>query len=268
MGVNCASVVTNTKTHYSICKWLLEHGIDVLLEKPMCETLAEAKELIEIADSNGRILQVGLLERFNPAFLAVKDRLEDPIFFEVRRISPFTGRGADVDVILDLMIHDIDIISHVVNRPLVKVDAIGMPVLTEFFDIANARLTFEGGVVANLTASRIATKEERTVKVFQHDNYLSVDYKRQKLVIYSRSKQQDKSLPQIDISEYDVEERDVLGDELNSFINCVSTGGCPEVSGQAGLSSLAIVEKIQIAMRESLKDVVGSGNALKTIGDE
>ena len=145
LDVQCVSIASDTKTHFSVSKWCLEHGIDVLVEKPMTVTTEEAKELIELAEKNKRILQVGHLERFNPAFQAVKEKLDQPRFFEVRRIAKFAGRGHDVDVVLDLMIHDIDIVTHLVGKPVVKLEAVGSPVLTESVDIANARLTFEGG---------------------------------------------------------------------------------------------------------------------------
>lgn len=253
LGVQAASVVSDTSTHYAIAKWLLENGIDVLVEKPMAVDISEAKQLIEIADANKRVLQVGHLERFNPAFLRISEILTKPLFFEVRRIAQFTGRGADVDVVRDLMIHDIDIVSHLVGRSLVRVEAIGVPVLTNKSDIASARLVFEGGCVANLTASRAAFKAERTIKIFQPDLYISLDFGAKQAKLISRDQGEDpKALPKIRVEDLVVEERDALQLEIESFINCVRNRTEPVVGGQAGLVALSIVEKINEAIVVSL----------------
>lgn len=176
LGVQAVSVVSNTSSHHEISAYLLDHGIDVLVEKPMTVTVAQAQDLIGRAAATGRILQVGHLERFNPAYRAMQDVLTRPLFFEARRIAPFPARGTDVDVVLDLMIHDIDIIAHLVGRPIRHIEAIGVSVLTQTPDIANARLTFEGGAVANVTASRAALKSERSLRIFQPNVYISLDY--------------------------------------------------------------------------------------------
>lgn len=254
LGVRCASVVTTTTTHYEVARYLLEHGVDVLLEKPMTETTAQARELIQIAKANKRILQVGHLERYNPAFRAVRDSLTKPLFFEVRRISPFSGRGSDVDVVLDLMIHDIDIVSHLVGRPLKRLEAVGVPVLTDSFDIANARLTFEGGAVANVTASRAAFKSERTIRIFQPDVYVSLDYGQKKLKVYTRKEVPGQKLPQISIHEHQVEERDALRDEIHAFLCCVEERKTPEVTGEDGLRALELAGLIRQAMNDSLAE--------------
>jgi len=255
LGVQCASVAADTAQHYRIASWLLENGIDVLVEKPMATTTAEAQELIRIAQKNGRLLQVGHLERFNPAFRAMEQLLTRPRFFEARRISPFAGRGHDVDVVLDLMIHDIDIISHLVGRPLLKVDAIGVPVLTSNVDIANARLTFEGGAVANVTASRVSFKSERSMRIFQPDVYIVLDYGNKKLKMYSKSgTAAPGALPQISIAEHDVEERDALADQIESFLSCVDSRKAPLVSGEDGLRALELADRIREAFADSLRN--------------
>ncbi len=261
LGVECASVVTPTSTHFEVASWLLENGIDVLLEKPMTTTVDEARKLIEIAESNNRILQVGHLERFNPAFRAMKEVLTRPWFFEVRRIAQFTGRGADVDVVMDLMIHDIDIIAHLVNQPVVKVEAVGIPVLTDSVDIANARLTFEGGAIANVTASRAAFKSERSIRIFQPDLYISLDYGKKKLKIYKKTEGFDRLLgiPKIDIKELKVEERDALEHEVESFVRCVLGRERPEVSGEDGLRALELADQIRQAFAEHLASLGESG---------
>ncbi len=251
LGVRCASVATTTTTHFEVAKWLLSNGIDVLLEKPMTATLEQAQELIQLAKSNGRILQVGHLERFNPAFREMKKVLTSPRFFEVRRISPFRGRGHDVDVVLDLMIHDIDIVSHLVGRPISKIDAVGVPVLTGSADIANVRICFEGGAVANITASRAAYKTERTIRIFQPDVYIFADYQEKMLKIYTRASGSGNERPEIIVNSYRIEERDALADEVESFLQCIASGGTPEVTGEEGMSALEAAVRISSSIRES-----------------
>jgi len=175
----------------------------------------------------------------------MKELLTKPRFFEARRIAQFSGRGHDVDVVRDLMIHDIDIIAHLVGRPIVSVDAVGIPVLTNSFDIANARLTFEGGAVANVTASRAAFKSERTIRIFQPNVYISLDFGAKRLKMYSKSPTNDeKGLPKIDVAEYPVEERDALRDEISSFLRCVRDRSVPEVRGEDGLRALELAHLI------------------------
>nr|MBP9837229.1 Gfo/Idh/MocA family oxidoreductase [Pseudomonadota bacterium] len=197
LGVQAVSVAADTTKHFEIASWLLSNGIDVLLEKPIASNVEEAQKLVEIAETNQRILQVGHLERFNPAFIEMKRVLTKPWFFESKRISSFTGRGSDVDVVLDLMIHDIDIISHLVGRPLERVDAVGVPVLTKSVDIANARLIFEGGATANVTASRVSFKSERSMRIFQPDVYINLDFGNKKLKIFTKSSADPGATPQI-----------------------------------------------------------------------
>ena len=250
LGVTCASVVSDTSTHHEIARWLLDNGIDVLVEKPMTVTTAEARELIALAEARGRVLQVGHLERFNPAFRAVKSLLTGPRFFEARRITPFTGRAFDVDVIRDLMIHDIDIIAHLVGRPLAKIDAVGTPVLTGSIDIASARLEFDGGAVANVTASRVATSPERTIRIFQPNAYVSLDYGNKRIKLCRLSTERDaRGFPRIDMQELPVEERDALADELESFLSSVQTRQAPEVTGHDGLRAIELAEMIVGAVR-------------------
>ena len=194
LGIQCASIASDTTTHADIACYLLEQGIDVLVEKPIAASTEEAKRIIEAARANSRILQVGHLERFNPAFLSMKEILTRPMFFEVRRIAKFAGRGHDVDVVRDLMIHDIDIVCHLVGRPVLKVEAVGVPVITETVDIANARITFEGGAIANFTASRAALKSERSIRIFQPEVYISLDFEKKRLKICTRDNKKGKTL--------------------------------------------------------------------------
>lgn len=255
LGVRCASVVSDTSSHFEIAKWLLQNGIDVLVEKPITVTIAEAEELISVSKAENRILQVGHLERFNPAFRRMTQVLTKPLFFEARRIAQFTGRGSDVDVVRDLMIHDIDIIAHLVKRPLKRVEAIGVPVLTGSIDIASARLTFEGGCVASVTASRAAFKSERTIRIFQPDVYISLDYGAKKVKLVSRLPEKDeRGLPKIEMEEYVVEEGDALRDEILSFLECVKSRSEPVVGGHDGLRALKLVEQINEAVVAGLRE--------------
>ncbi|MDD2942374.1 MAG: Gfo/Idh/MocA family oxidoreductase [bacterium] len=256
LGVTAASVASVTSSHFEVASWLLAHGIDVLVEKPITVTVAEAEELIKTARSNGRILQVGHLERFNPAFRAMKEVLTAPLFFEVRRIAQFKGRGHDVDVVRDLMIHDIDIVSHLVGRPVKSVEAVGVPVLTDKVDIANARISFEGGAVANFTASRAAFKTERSIRVFQPDVYISLDFGAKRLKIYQKKAGEGVTpdIPAIDFRELPVEERDALEHEIEAFIEASATGTSPEVTGEDGLRALRLAEQITESMRINLNE--------------
>ena len=268
MGVQCASVASDTSTHFEIAQWLLSHGIDVLVEKPMCTSSRDARTLIETADKHGRILQVGHLERFNPAFQATREVLTRPWFFEVRRIAPFSGRGHDVDVVYDLMIHDIDIVSHLVGRPVAKVEAVGIPVLTSSVDIANARITFEGGAIANVTASRAAFKSERSIRIFQPDVYVSIDFHKKKLKMYTLAGGKDaKGFPKVSIDERKVEERDALQDEIDSFLEAVITRGDPVVSGHDGLRAMLLAERIHDAFRVSLEALEHDPSLQKQVGN-
>lgn len=252
LGVNCVSIASDTSTHYEISKWCLSNGIDVLVEKPMTVKTEEAAELIALAKEHGRILQVGHLERFNPAFAAVKKFLNNPLFFEARRIAKFAGRGHDVDVVLDLMIHDIDIICHLASRPVVALEAVGTPVLTGSIDIANARITFQGGAIANVTASRAAFNTERTIRIFQQDLYVSLDYQKKKLKVYQREAGKNLlGLPNIQVNEHQVEIRDALADEIESFIQCVKTRNEPVVTGADGLKALQLAQDIRAAVHTS-----------------
>ncbi len=256
LGVTAASVVTPTSTHFEIVSFLLERGVDVLVEKPMTRTVEEAEQLIDLARTHGRILQVGHLERFNPAFRSLAGVLNRPWFFEVRRIAPFAGRGIDVDVVMDLMIHDIDIVSYLVKSSVARIEAIGIPVLTDSVDIANARLTFENGAIANVTASRAALKSERTIRIFQPDLYISVDFEKKRMKIYERGHGDTLSgFPKIVSREHKVRETDALADEVESFLDAVRTRRAPEVTGEDGLRAIKLAEAIQAALSESLSRI-------------
>lgn len=253
LGVQCASVVTWTSAHFEVASWCLANGIDVLVEKPMTVSTDEGLRLINAARQYGRILAVGHVERFNPAFRAVEKYLTEPRFFEVRRIAQFAGRGIDVDVVRDLMIHDIDIVVHLVKKPIARVEAVGIPVLTGSIDIANARLTFEGGAVANVTASRAAFKTERTIRIFQPELYVSLDFGNRTLKISKRGTGNTiLGFPKIDVEEHSLEERDSLGDEIEAFLKCVKQRSSPVVAGEDGLRALKLAERISEEIEKSL----------------
>ncbi len=184
--VDAVSIVASTKAHYQIAKDCLSQGIHVLLEKPMTETVEQALALISLAKENGAKLQIGHLERFNPVSVAVAPYLDNPLFIDAQRLAPFNPRGADVNVILDLMIHDIDLIQHIVKRPITHIVAHGKAVVSNNIDIASARITFDNHCVANLTASRVSLQAQRKTQIFQANNYLDLDYQTKQLSIFTQ----------------------------------------------------------------------------------
>lgn len=243
--VDAVSVVTPTPLHYPIAKEFLESGAHVLVEKPMTATPAEGQSLIEIARRENRILQVGHLERFNAAVQALQPMLTVPRFIESARLAPFKHRGTDVDVVLDLMIHDIDLILSIVRSPVVAVDAIGSSVFSKEIDIANARLRFANGCVANATASRVSLKTERRLRLFQDDAYVSVDLHQKVLtVIRKKGDVTSEGMPQVDIQETSYDQGDALKAEIEAFLSAAATGGTPAVSGEDGLKALNVAVSI------------------------
>jgi predicted dehydrogenase len=246
--VDCASIAVPTSVHYPVAAALLSHGIDVLVEKPITATLEEGRRLVELAAAHGRILQVGHLERFNPAIRSLSGVLTEPRFIECHRLAPFTERGTEVDVILDLMIHDLDVILSVVHSPLERVEAVGVPVLSETADIANARLRFASGAIANVTASRVSTKRERKIRFFQADTYVSVDYGDRCVRTYRRVPAVDGALPTIDASEQHFSDADPLFDEIDAFVDAVRTRATPLVDGITAVRAMEVAERIRAAL--------------------
>ena len=236
--VDVVSIVVPTRLHHQVSCDFLNAGVHVLVEKPITVTLAEADELIHIAKQKQVILQVGHLERFNPAVIGL-DKEAKPLFIEAHRLSPFNPRANDVSVVLDLMIHDIDIILALIDSDIKRIDASGTAVLTQGIDIANARLTFENGCVANVTASRISMKMERKMRMFRPCSYISVDFQNK---ILTKHKTGDKemfpNIPEILTEESVFESGDALLEEIKHFIDCVKTGKNPLVSGDAGRRAL------------------------------
>ncbi len=250
--VDGVSVAVPTHLHAPIARDCLERGIDVLVEKPLAETLKEAEDLTDLAVQRGRILQVGHVERFNGAVRALHRIVKAPGFIECHRLSPFPQRGTDVDVVLDLMIHDIDIILSVVKSPVTQVNAVGVPVLTDRVDIANARLQFASGCVANVTASRVSVERVRKIRVFQPDTYISLDYASQEITLYRRLPADLAShpprLPQIVREEVAVEKEEPLRLELTSFLSAIRERTRPEVSGEEAVEALRVASQILAKM--------------------
>jgi predicted dehydrogenase len=238
--VDAVSIVVPTVHHHKVALDCLERGIDILLEKPMTVTLAEADALIRLAEEKRLILQVGHLERFNPAVLAVQPLLNNPLFIEAHRLSVFKNRGTDVDVILDLMIHDIDIILSMVNSPIQSIHTVGAPVITQLTDIANARIIFENGCTANITVSRISLDNVRKMRIFQPGRYLAVDFGKKEVMAVRLKQEESGGFPLPEISKHAFQEQDVLELELREFADNVRLRRQPTVSGREGRRALAI----------------------------
>ncbi|MGZ4824279.1 MAG: Gfo/Idh/MocA family protein [Terriglobales bacterium] len=278
--IDAASIAVPTIHHCEVAKALLEGGVDVLIEKPLCTSLTEADDLLHTARGAQRIVQVGHLERFNPAVRATAPLVTRPMFFEVHRLSPFGPRALDVDVVLDLMIHDLDIVLSFVNSPLKEVRAVGLPILSEKVDIANVRLEFENGCVANFTASRVSTERVRKLRFFQPQQYVSVDYSRQDVLVISvdpqgseaagaardaragifnfqavqraltaRAKEAIGIPPQFKIDKPKVLPEEPLKAELHSFLDAVRRRAAPVVSLEDGRRALAAALEILAAIR-------------------
>jgi len=241
--VEAVSVAVPTSTHYAVAKACLEADVHVLVEKPIAATPEQAQELIEVARRRGRVLQVGHVERFNPILLAARPHITHPKFIECQRRSPFGERGTDVDVVLDLMIHDLDIVLSLHPGPVEEVRAAGMSVLSATNDIANARIAFSSGCVANLTASRVSSTRLRKLRVFQMDGYLSIDYHTRQGLLYRR-RQESKSRPGFERKPLNGGEGDALTLELEEFLRAASTGTRPAVSGEDGAAALALAHRV------------------------
>ncbi len=246
--VDAVSVAVPTLLHYPIAKEFLECGVDVLVEKPIARSLAQADELVEIAKADDRIFQVGHIERFNGAVKALEDIVRSPGFIECHRLGPFAHRNTDVDVVLDLMIHDIDIILNLIKSPVIAVTAVGVPVISDQVDIANARLQFESGCVANLTASRVSVERVRRIRIFQRDTFISLDYSQQEIAIYHRippeAGQAAEVDPRIVKEDIFIDKAEPLRVELESFMECVRSRKRPLVSGEEGRDALRVASQI------------------------
>ena len=252
--VDAVSIAVPTPAHFEIAKDFLKNDIDILIEKPMTETIEEADELIRFAESRGLIIQVGHLERFNPAIVALQDIVKKPMFIESHRLSIFKGRSTDVSVVLDLMIHDIDLILNFVGSEISDIRASGVPVISKHVDIANARLEFKSGCVANVTASRISTKNERKIRLFQRDAYVSVDFSKKGIIVIQQdSKARDSLIPGMDIKQISFEKGDALENELKFFVKAVDRRETPEVTAQMGRDALEIALDIMDQIKDGIR---------------
>jgi predicted dehydrogenase len=236
--VAAASVATPTNAHFPVARDLLARGKHLLIEKPITENTADARELAQRAAEKRLVLQVGHVERFNPVLGALEQRLTHPRFIEAHRLSPYPNRSTEIGVVLDLMIHDLEIILHLVNSTVENIDAVGVPVLSRGEDIANARLRFANGCIANITSSRISPERMRKIRVFQEDAYLSLDYQGQSGEIYRRVDGQIRRDPVA------IEKEEPLRQQLASFVDCALTGGEPKVSGSHAAAALELAVEI------------------------
>jgi DUF1009 family protein/predicted dehydrogenase len=252
--VDAVSIVAPTPQHFAIAREFLSAGVHVLLEKPMTKNLEEADELIATAKKSGAILQVGHLERFNSAFTAIRPRLRDPMFIEAHRLALFNERGLEVDVILDLMIHDIDIVLNIINAPLKDVHASGVSALSPLPDIASVRMEFDNGAVANLTASRISIKNMRKLRIFQENCYFSADYaKKRAYAVYREPESGEDGYPQVSMEDFEIIEKDSLEEEIGAFLNSVRTGSRPEVDGEQGRRALGVALDISRRIEQQMR---------------
>ena len=256
--VDAVSIAVPTRLHHEIARFFLAQGTHVLVEKPITTTLEQADDLIALARANGLVLQVGHSERFNAALLALGDIPLEPLFIESLRITPFRSRGTDVCVVLDLMIHDIDIIQHLVHAPIHHIDANGVRVLSEDTDIANARIQFGNGCVANVTASRVSSHDERRMRIFQRHSYLSLDFLNRMLRIHTLGMEQDTDgMPEIRVQERGYEQHDSLLLQAAAFLRAIREGSEPPVSGEDARAALRTAAEIR-------RQLLNSASATRT----
>ena len=253
-GVDAVSVAVPTLSHCDVSTEALRAGVDVLVEKPIASTLEEARAMNEAAATSDRLLQVGHVERFNGAVLALTEHITKPLFIECHRLSPFPGRGDDVSVVLDLMIHDLDVVLALTKAKVTSLDAVGVPVFSTQEDIANVRLRFDSGCVANLTASRISVESMRKIRIFEENAYVSTDYSEKEVIVYHKKSGE---IPEnlspmewINIEPLEVSREEPLRLELASFIDCVRERRTPVVSGEDGLRALELAFDILAFIRE------------------
>jgi predicted dehydrogenase len=247
-AVQAVSVVIPTTCHAAVARQAFAHGVDVLLEKPISHTVEEADDLIHRAAAQGRILQVGHLERFNPGVVAARAVTRNPLFFEIHRLGVFSSRSLDVDVVFDLMIHDLDLVLWMVDAPVRDVRAVGLPVLSDKVDIANARVEFENGTVANITASRVSTEKVRKFRYFQPHEYFSIDFTRQDVVVLNADR--NGPGPRIGFHKLETKPADPLRAELEAFVDSVRTRRPPLVGGVEGRHALALAERVMNCIEE------------------
>jgi predicted dehydrogenase len=242
--VDAVTIAASTSAHFALAKFFLEHGVHVLIEKPMTRTSRESAELNELAARRGLKLQVGHVERFNPALLSAREGLTGVRFIECHRLAPFKGRGADVNVVLDLMIHDLDVILSLVGARPVNVSAVGIPVLTDDVDIANARIEFANSAIANVTASRASTSAQRMVRVFQPNQYVAIDFGGGEVRRVTRTGSPSEGMAALKSESWNLEKGDALLAETRSFVDAIVEDKPCEVSGEDGYAALELAERI------------------------
>jgi predicted dehydrogenase len=248
--VDAVSIAVPTTAHFRVTREAIRAGVHVLLEKPIAASVREGRTLVREAAGRGLVFQIGHLERFNSAVISATSILEEPRFIECHRLGMFGGRGTDVDVVLDLMIHDLDLLLSFVRSPVARISAVGVPVISSNVDIANARLTFANGCVANVTASRVSMRKQRKIRIFQEDAYVSMDFIENQIQIYRRIFPAGPGgLPEITGEVLETEKGDALRDEIRSFVDCARTGAAPRVSGEDGLAALEVAFRILRKMR-------------------
>lgn len=243
--VDAVSIVVPTTAHLAVARPFLEQGVHMLLEKPIAATKEEGREIVRLADEAGVLLQIGHLERFNAGVMALADRITNPRFIEAHRMGGFVARATDVDVVSDLMIHDIDIILSLVNSEITSIAAVGTPVLTSHVDIANARLEFANGAVANVIASRVSEKKMRRIRVFEENCYQSLDFIDQRIETAYPKPNPDAEWPEIVLEKQDVEPVKPLDTELAAFVDGIRTGKTPLVGGRVGLEALEVALQVR-----------------------
>ncbi len=255
--VDAVSIAVPTRLHYEVAKFFLENRIHVLLEKPIATTVEEADELVRIANQQQIIFQIGHLERFNPAVIALNSVLQNPQFIESFRLATFKPRGTDVNVVLDLMIHDIDIIQDIVNSPITHISANGTKVLSKFIDVANARIEFENGCVANVTASRISLNNKRKLRIFQQDSYISINMQDKTLTTrHKGNNEMFPGVPEIVHEEKAFEQGDALLDEIVSFLDAITHRNNPVVTGEDGRRALKTAIEITRIVKQQHMEAI------------
>lgn len=269
-AVDAVSIAVPTDAHAEVAGFFLERGVSVLVEKPMTRNSREGEKLVAAAEMSGAKLMVGHIERFNPAFMAINEMEVKPLFIECDRISPFRFRSGDIGVVFDLMIHDLDIALYLAKSPVKRIDAVGVSVISPSEDICNARIVFENGCVANVTASRVSTKSMRKIRLFSAESYITIDYAARQAMIYRKSPKltlevatklkrgatsladfAGMSFPELlDVRNVEFDDHEPLAKELEAFINCVESGSSPPVTGRDGLEAIAVAERVLESVAE------------------
>ena len=257
--MDAVSIATTTPAHFDLAMEALGHGVHVLVEKPITETLEQGEQLVADAERHDLVLQVGHIERFNPAVAKMESLLSSPFFIDCHRLTSFTNRGTDVDVILDLMIHDLDIILHIVNSEITQILAVGMPVVSDKLDIANVRISFSNSTIAHLTVSRVSNESVRMMRVFQPNNCISIDYGKRKISVthFKMNTNNCTETPSLEYREDTFPDSDPLADQIRSFVESIKTMTEPKVTGVEGKNALAVALSIidQIRRNQS-KDII------------